>query len=116
LTLKNKLDQPENCNINGLKEVIKNMPPGREFEKQAKIFKALSDITRLKIMYLLKDGELCVCEIMYALDKPQSTISHHLNILKGADLLKWRKEGIWNHYQLSDPHLIKILEDLKEKD
>lgn len=87
--------------ISRLQEILSNPPSEDDFYLSSKILKALSDPTRLKIIYLLREGELCVCEIMHTLEKPQSTISHHLNILKNAGLINWRKEGIWIHYQLS---------------
>ena len=66
----------------------------------AQIFKALSDETRLRIMALLVDGrELCVCDIMAALDLPQSTVSRHLAYLRNAGLVDDRRQGIWMHYR-----------------
>jgi DNA-binding transcriptional ArsR family regulator len=94
-----------------LKKYYQKCPMKMKYKKIADIIKALGDPTRLKIIYLLKHGELCVCEIMTALDKPQPTVSHHLNLLKNADILKWRKEGVWIHYKLSNP---KLPENLKE--
>ena len=85
-----------------------------KYKKNADIIKALGDPTRLKIVYLLEHGELCVCEIMTALDKPQPTVSHHLNLLKNAGLLKWRKEGVWIHYKLSNPKLPESIEKIIE--
>jgi ArsR family transcriptional regulator len=100
------------CNqIERLEKILSEMPGEDEIQKHADTIKALADPTRLKIIYLLKHGELCVCEIMAALDKPQPTVSHHLNILKNAGLLKWRKEGVWTHYRLSNT---KILENINE--
>ncbi len=69
-------------------------------EKLSAYFKALSDETRLRILKLLEDGELCVCDITAALQMTQPNISFHLSILKEAGLIKDRKEGRWNHYQL----------------
>ena len=72
--------------------------------------KALADPTRLKIVYLLSQTkELCVCEILDALDKSQSTVSHHLSILKKANILDWEKKGLWVYYSLSNPNLIENL-------
>lgn len=73
------------------------------------IFKAAADSSRLKILKLLREGELCVCEIMTALDRPQSSTSHHLSILRDAGLIKERKEGKWSHYRLSDGAVIEML-------
>ena len=99
-----------NCDhIENLEKILSEMPEADEIQKNADIIKALGDPTRLKIVYLLEHGELCVCEIMAALCKPQPTVSHHLNLLKNAGLLKWRKEGVWIHYKLSNPKLPEIL-------
>jgi len=64
------------------------------------LFKALSDETRLRILNLLLGGELCVCELMDALQMSQPRISHQLRILKGADLVTDRREGRWIIYAL----------------
>ncbi len=66
------------------------------------IFKALSEETRLRILKLLENGELCVCDIVAALDMVQPKVSFHLNVLKEAGFLKDRKQGRWIHYSLDD--------------
>lgn len=68
----------------------------------ANIFKALSDTTRLRVLKLLESGELCVCDIVTALEMSQPKISFHLNTLKEAGLITDRKEGRWIHYRLDD--------------
>ncbi len=73
-----------------------------ELTTEIKVFKAAADATRLKILKLLTGGELCVCEIMLALKKPQSSISHNLSILEDAGLIKERKQGKWCFYRISD--------------
>ena len=73
----------------------------------ANIFKALSDTTRLRVLKLLESGELCVCDIVTALDMSQPKISFHLNTLKEAGLIKDRKEGRWIHYRLDDSDLFR---------
>lgn len=65
------------------------------------IFKALSDETRLRILKLLEHGELCVCDIVAALDMSQPKVSFHLNVLKEAGLIKDRKHGRWIHYKIN---------------
>lgn len=67
-----------------------------------KTFKALSDETRLRIIKLLEGGELCVCDIVAALDLVQPKISFHLNALKEAGFIKDRKQGKWIHYRIDD--------------
>jgi len=73
--------------------------------KKSKFFKALADTTRLRILGLLAVREMCVCEVMVALDLTQPTASHHLRILENVGLVKDRKEGKWVFYSLSDPKL-----------
>jgi len=66
------------------------------------IFKALSEETRLRIIKLLERGELCVCDIVAALDMVQPKVSFHLAALKEAGFIKDRKQGRWTHYSLDD--------------
>lgn len=65
------------------------------------IFRALSDRTRLRILNLLRDGELCVCDLVAVLDVPQPTASRHLAYLRKVGLVVARREGQWMHYQLT---------------
>jgi ArsR family transcriptional regulator len=68
----------------------------------AQIFKALSDEIRLRIISLLVNGqELCVCDIMAALDLPQSTVSRHLACLRNTGLVNGRRQGPWMYYKMS---------------
>ncbi len=71
------------------------------------IFKALSDETRLRIIKLLEQGELCVCDITAALDMVQPKVSFHLSALKEAGLIKDRKQGKWIHYSLNEKDLFR---------
>ena len=71
-------------------------------EKQlVKIFRALSDETRLNLIRLLSSGERCVCELFQALNIPQPKVSRHLAYLKKVGLVKSRKAGLWQHYSLN---------------
>lgn len=71
------------------------------------IFKALSDETRLRILKLLESGELCVCDIVAALDTIQPKVSFHLSILKEAGLIRDRKQGKWVHYRLAESDIFR---------
>lgn len=73
------------------------------------LFKALSDETRLRILKLLEDGELCVCDIVSALDIIQPKVSFHLSVLKEAGLIKDRKQGKWINYSIDDSDMFKRL-------
>ncbi len=68
----------------------------------AQTFKALSDETRLRILAQLFGGERCVCDLMAALDLPQSTVSRHLAYLRNASLVEDRREGVWMYYRLRE--------------
>ena len=65
-------------------------------------FKALADQTRLRILGLLRAGEICVCDIHGTLGVPQPTASRHLAYLRRAGLVKGRKAGLWVHYSLAE--------------
>jgi ArsR family transcriptional regulator, arsenate/arsenite/antimonite-responsive transcriptional repressor len=66
----------------------------------ARLFKALSEETRLRILCLLLEGELCVCDIMDVLQLPQSSVSRHLSYLKNAGWVNDRRCGVWMYYSL----------------
>lgn len=91
--------------VNGLDDEALN--------SEARIFKALADPNRLKIIKLLKEGELCACELTIALSSSQSTVSHHLSVLKSTGLVKERKEGKWSYFRLSEGAVIEILNQAK---
>ena len=74
-------------------------------KRRRNFFKALADETRLRIVKLLEFREMCVCEIMVALNLTQPTASHHLGILENAEVITHRKEGKWVFYSLSHPGL-----------
>ena len=71
------------------------------------VFKALSDETRLRILKLLEHGELCVCDIVGALQMIQPKVSFHLCVLKEAGLIKDRRQGKWIHYRITDSDMFR---------
>lgn len=81
----------------------------------ARLFKALSDETRLRILCLLLDGELCVCDIMAVLQLPQSTVSRHLAYLKNSGWVDDRRCGVWMYYSIIDGSELQrgLLENLR---
>jgi ArsR family transcriptional regulator, arsenate/arsenite/antimonite-responsive transcriptional repressor len=76
-------------------------------QETVNIFKAFSDEIRLRILKLLQNGELCVCDIVTALEMSQPKISFHLSTLKEAGLIRDRKEGRWIHYSIDDSDLFR---------
>ncbi|MGQ4874763.1 MAG: ArsR/SmtB family transcription factor [Promethearchaeia archaeon] len=78
---------------------------------RSKIFKALSDETRLHLLELFRDGqEICICNIEDLFGKSQSTISRHLKTLTEVDILEERKVGVKKLFKIKDPKIFKILE------
>ena len=76
-------------------------------EKKSKVFRALADENRLRILCLLAAREMCVCEVMVALNLTQPTASHHLRILENVGLVKDRKKGKWVFYSVSHQELVE---------
>ncbi len=95
---------------------IATMPPDAAIRLQAMFLKAVSDPARIKIIYALQEGELCVCEIMARLDMPQTMVSHHCKILKFAGIVSDRKFGKWVYYSLVDRRVLGMLEMLYKGD
>jgi DNA-binding transcriptional ArsR family regulator len=82
-----------------------------DVQNLSSIFKAFGDPTRLKILYCLKQSEMCVCDISAILEMSQSAISHQLRVLRNLSLVKHRKEGKNVYYSLDDEHIFKILDE-----
>jgi ArsR family transcriptional regulator len=81
-------------------------------EAKSKVFKALADSIRLRILGLLSSREMCVCEVMVALHLTQPTASHHLRILENVGLVKDRKEGKWVFYSIANSELFEGMRKL----
>lgn len=64
--------------------------------------KALADLSRIRILKLLEDGEVCVCHLTEVLELAPATVSKHLSLLKAAGLVKARRDGRWMHYRLAE--------------
>ena len=95
-----------------LRELADKNPSLEKSEAQSKVLKALADAIRLRILSLLSSREMCVCEVMVALDLTQPTASHHLRILENVGLVKDRKEGKWVFYSIANPELFEGMRKL----
>ncbi|HOV62699.1 MAG TPA: metalloregulator ArsR/SmtB family transcription factor [Spirochaetia bacterium] len=77
----------------------------------SEIFKVLGDETRTKILFLLSQQELCVCDLANVLQMSMPAISHHLRLLKALRLVKYHREGNMVYYSLDDEHVLNLIRD-----
>ena len=92
-----------------LQTVAEKLPPEEHLLDLAELFKIFGDTTRIRILFVLFEAELCVCDLAEALHMTQSAISHQLAILKRARLVKSRREGKSVFYSLADEHVRLII-------
>ena len=92
-----------------LKIVDETMPEETELYDLAELFKVFGDSTRIRILFVLFEAEVCVCDLAQVLNMTQSAISHQLKILKQNKLVKSRREGKSIFYSLADEHVVTIL-------
>ena len=99
---------------NLLKIVRETMPEETELYDLAELFKVFGDSTRIRILFVLVEAEVCVCDLASALNMTQSAISHQLRILKQNKLVKSRREGKSVFYSLADDHVRTIINQGRE--
>lgn len=93
-----------------VEQVNKAMPGEEELFDLAELFKIFGDSTRIRILYVLFEAEMCVCDLAQLLGMTQSAISHQLQVLKKSKLVKYRREGKTVFYSLADDHVRAILD------
>ena len=79
------------------------------YDDSAKIIKALSDASRLKIIDILSCGEKCACDILEHFVFTQPTLSHHMKVLMDTGIVKCRKDGLWSYYSLNNTNCNKLM-------
>lgn len=92
-----------------LEKINAGMPAEEELYDLAELFKVFGDSTRIRILYVLFEAEVCVCDLAEVLNMTQSAISHQLKILKQSKLVKARREGKSIFYSLADDHVRGII-------
>ena len=97
-----------------LKVVSEKMPDEDKLYDLAELFKVFGDSTRIRILYVLFEAEVCVCDLAETLSMTQSAISHQLKILKQSKLVKSRREGKSVFYSLADGHVRTIIAQGRE--
>ena len=89
--------------------VNERMPDEEILYDLAELYKVFGDSTRIKILYVLLESEMCVCDIAQLLNMSQSAISHQLRVLKQSKLVKYRRDGKSVMYSLADEHVKTII-------
>ena len=112
-------DQIECCDCNEIHEdllkiVNDTMPEETELYDLAELFKVFGDSTRIRILFVLFEAEVCVCDLAKVLNMTQSAISHQLRILKANKLVNSRREGKSVFYSLADGHVRTIIAQGRE--
>lgn len=90
-------------------KVLAELPDDEQLYDLAELFRMFGDSTRIKILYVLFESELCVCDIAKLLGVSQSAVSHQLRSLKDAKLVRFRREGKTVFYTLDDDHVRSVL-------
>lgn len=90
-------------------QVQRSLPPEEQLLRLAELFKVFGDGTRVRILYVLLEAEVCVCDLATLLGMQQSAVSHQLRILKQARLIKARRDGKTVFYSLADDHVATLL-------
>lgn len=90
-------------------KVNQKMPALDELYELAELFSVFGDSTRIRILYVLFESEMCVCDIAQTLEMTVSAVSHQLRVLKQADLVRYRRDGKTVFYSLADDHVKSIL-------
>lgn len=90
-------------------KILKDMPSEEQITELANLFKVFGDVSRMKILYTLFEGEVCVCDLAELLGMTQSAVSHQLKVLKQAKLVAARREGKSIFYSLADDHVRLII-------
>lgn len=92
-----------------VEKVKEDMPVEDELQDLADFFKVFGDLTRVKMLYVLFQSEMCVCDLAQVLQMTQSAISHQLRVLKQMKLVTNRREGKTVFYSLADSHIKTIM-------
>ena len=114
-----KKNEAECCDVicihkDRVQKVLKSMPGELLLSELADFYKVFADVTRIRILCVLLESEMCVCDLAEALHMTQSAISHQLKILKNSKLVKSRREGKSVFYSLADSHVRTIIDQGRE--
>ena len=97
--------------LESIEQVKKNMPKDQDVDQVVAFYKVLGDKTRLRILYALKEQEMCAGDIAVLLDMTKSAVSNQLAVMRNMHQIKSRREGKNVFYSLDDEHIVDILEE-----
>ena len=108
-------EQEDICDVNIIHkemvlDAVSRMPEEEEFDKLINFYKLIADSTRAKILFVLDQHEMCVCDIAVSLGMTKSAVSHQLKLLRENYIIKSRKEGKEVFYTLIDNHVSRVFE------
>ncbi len=109
--IKTDICQVQCIHPEAVERVKEQMPSQDILMDLADFFKVFGDHTRIRILTALYQEELCVCDLVEVLGMNQSAVSHQLRVLRGAKVVKFRKEGKMVYYSLDDEHVRELLSD-----
>jgi len=90
-------------------ELLEKLPEEETLYDLAELFKIFGDSTRIRILYVLSESELCVCDLAQLLGMSQNAVSHQLRVLKNSKLVRYRRSGKMIFYSLADDHVRRII-------
>ena len=97
-----------------LRKLLEGVIEHEKAEKAARVFSAVSDPVRIKILKLLEKESMCVCELMEALNMRQPLISYHLKFLREVGLIRAIKKGKWVFYKIADKKVLRMIDKIIE--
>lgn len=98
----------DNVHFEQVERVVRDMPDDKYFQKLSSFYKIIGDETRCRIIYILLESEMCVCDLAKALGMTKSSVSHQLSKMRAANAVKYRKLGKEVYYSLDDSHIADI--------
>jgi len=105
-----KCDSPHSVDVTSLQQVLSV----KKAQRMAEFFSLLGDANRLRILSVLAEKELCVCDVAAALNMSESAVSHQLRTLRAMRLVSYRKQGRNVFYNLQDSHVLSLYQNVAE--
>ena len=109
-----KCNPPHPVNVDGVSHLQSHLLSSDKAQRMAEFFSFLGDANRLRILSLLAQQELCVCDLAATLDMSESAVSHQLRTLRAVRLVGYRKQGRNVFYHLQDSHVLNLYQSVAE--